>query len=72
MKIELSTYDNSRFNPGRRFYIRTVWHFVNAICLQNGLFPFSKLKVMILTLFGAKIGKDVVIKPGINVKPGNR
>jgi len=68
MKVKLSTYDNAWFNPGRSFPMRALWHFVNAVCLRNGLFPFSRLKVIILKLFGAKIGKNVVIKPGINVK----
>ena len=68
MHVDLSKYDNSWFNPGRRIFIRTVWHLVNAVCLRNGLLPFSRLKVIVLRLFGAKIGKGVIIKPSINVK----
>ena len=68
MRVELSKFNNSWFDPGRSILIRTVWHFVNAVCFQNGLLPFSRFKVMVLRLFGAKIGKGVVIKPGINVK----
>jgi putative colanic acid biosynthesis acetyltransferase WcaF len=35
---------------------------------MNPLNPFSSLKIIILRLFGAKIGKGVTIKTGINVK----
>ncbi len=36
--------------------------------MVNKYNPFSGLKCSILRLFGAKIGKKVVIKPGVNVK----
>lgn len=68
MKTDLSRFDNSWYKPGRGFLVRTVWHFVNAMLLQNPLNPSSKLKVVILRLFGARIGKGVVLKPSINVK----
>lgn len=68
MRIDLSTFNNSWYNPGRGFLIRTVWHFVNAIFLQSPLNPSSSLKVIILRLFGARIGTGVILKPSINVK----
>jgi putative colanic acid biosynthesis acetyltransferase WcaF len=68
MKIDLSKFNNAWFNPGRGFLVRTIWHFVNAIFLQNALFPYSGLKIRLLRLFGAKIGKGVLLKPSINVK----
>lgn len=68
MRTDLSTFDNSWYNPGRGFLTRTLWHFVNAIVLQSPLNPSSRLKVTVLRLFGAKIGVRVVLKPSINVK----
>ena len=35
---------------------------------MNPLNPFSGLKVFLLQLFGAKVGKGVVIKPNVNIK----
>lgn len=35
---------------------------------MNPLNPFSGLKVMLLRLFGARVGKGVVIKPNVNIK----
>jgi len=66
--LNLSKFDNSWYMPGRGFFIRIVWHFVNALFLQSPLNPSSRLKVSLLRLFGTKIGVGVLIKPGINVK----
>jgi putative colanic acid biosynthesis acetyltransferase WcaF len=66
--VDLSKFNNSWYKPGRGFLIRTVWHFVNAVFLQCPINPSSRLKVIVLRLFGAKIGQGVVLKPTINVK----
>jgi len=67
MKTDLSTYNNSWYKPGnavKRFF----WYFFNVFFLINPWNPFGGLKKFILRLFGAKIGKGVVIKPNVNVK----
>lgn len=68
MRVDLSQYDNTWYHPGRSFPIRTLWYFCNALFLLNPLNPSSSLKITLLRLFGARIGRGVVIKPGINVK----
>mgnify|MGYP001080439311 CR=1 FL=1 len=68
MKTNLSKYDNSWYNPGGSAFKRILWYFTNALFMKNHLNPFSDLKVRLLRAFGAKIGKGVVIKPGVNVK----
>lgn len=67
-KTDLSSYDNSWFSPKASFVKRTVWHFTNHLIFNHGLFPFSSLKILILKLFGAKVGKGVHIKPSVNIK----
>lgn len=47
---------------------RFLWYFVNALVIKNHLNPISGIRVKALRLFGAKIGRGVVIKPGVNVK----
>lgn len=47
---------------------RFLWYFVNALVIKNHLNPISGIRVKALRLFGAKIGRGVVIKPGANVK----
>lgn len=67
MNTDLSTYNNSWFTPGS-FFKRIVWHYVNCIFFNSGLFPFYGLKNFLLRLFGAKVGKGVLIKPFVNIK----
>ncbi len=47
---------------------RFLWHFTNHLFFNHGLFPFRRLKVVLLRIFGAKVGKGVNIKPSINIK----
>lgn len=67
MKTDLSKYDNNWYQPGS-FLKRSIWYFFNELFLRNPLNPSSGLKVVILRLFGAKIGRHVVIKPNVNIK----
>lgn len=67
-RTDLSLYDNSWYSPGRGVVVRGLWFVVNALFFINPLNPVSGLKVFLLKLFGAKIGKGVVIKPGVNIK----
>lgn len=66
-KTDLSKYNNSWYRPGNPVK-RVLWYFFNVCFLQNPFFPFSGFKIFLLRLFGAKIGKGVVIKPSVNIK----
>ncbi|MDG5798761.1 WcaF family extracellular polysaccharide biosynthesis acetyltransferase [Marinilabiliaceae bacterium ANBcel2] len=68
MKCDLSRYNNSWYKPGRNVAVRSMWFITNALFFINPLNPSSSLKVFLMRLFGAKIGKGVVIKPGVNIK----
>lgn len=65
---DLSKYDNSWYNTGGGSVKRLLWYFCNILFIKNGWNPSSGLKVEVLRLFGAKIGKEVMIKPCVNVK----
>ncbi len=66
-KTDLSKYDNSWYNPGG-FVKRTIWYYINILFFINPLNPSSFIKKILLKIFGASIGKGVVIKPGVNIK----
>jgi putative colanic acid biosynthesis acetyltransferase WcaF len=66
-KVDLKTFNNSWYNPGNKILL-LIWYFTNVIFFKNSLNPFSFLKVLILRLFGAKVGKNVLLKPSINIK----
>ena len=67
-RVDLSQFTTGDYQTGRNFFIRTLWFCVNALFFQNPLNASSKIKVVLLRLFGAEIGSGVVLKPSINVK----
>ncbi len=67
LKTELNKYDNSWYQPGSLLK-RTLWYYVNVLFFINPLNASSLLKIFLLKLFGASIGKGVVLKPGVNIK----
>ena len=68
MQVDLSSYNNSWYNPGGTFIKRFLWYYVNIIVFKNAYNPFSSFKVKLLRFFGAKIGRNVIIKPAVNIK----
>lgn len=67
-KRDLSKYNNAWYHPGRNAFIRGIWYTVNALVFQSALWPYYGLKRALLRCFGATIGKDVIIKPCVNIK----
>ncbi|WP_080056058.1 WcaF family extracellular polysaccharide biosynthesis acetyltransferase [Spirosoma aerolatum] len=66
-KTDLSRFDNSWYNHGPRWRV-LLWFLVNAYFLNTYLPIPVRLKVAVLRLFGAKIGRNVMIKPAVNIK----
>lgn len=67
-KTDLSLYDNSSYHPGGNLVKRMLWFYVNSLFFKSGIIPSSRIKVYLLRLFGASVGKGVVIKPCVNIK----
>lgn len=67
-KVDLSSYNNEWYSPGAGTLKRFIWLMVNGIVFSTTIFPFNSVKVLLLKLFGAKIGKQVTIKPNISIK----
>jgi len=65
--VDKSKYDNSWYRPGSRLKI-LIWFYVNAVFIKSSLIFSSRIKVLVLRAFGAKIGANVTIKPGVSVK----
>jgi putative colanic acid biosynthesis acetyltransferase WcaF len=68
LKTNLATYNNYPFHPGGNAVKRLLWFYVNAIFFKTSLIPSSTFKVFLLRIFGAGIGKNVTIKPCVNIK----
>lgn len=66
-KTDLSKYNNSWYRPGTKAKI-LLWYFISRVFINTSI-PFpSALKRSILILFGAQIGKRVVIKQRVSIK----
>ena len=69
IQTDLSKFDPSEFNRGASNVKFFLWHWVNLIFFVSPFCPFSRIRCFLLRLFGAKVGKHVVIsKPGVNIK----
>jgi putative colanic acid biosynthesis acetyltransferase WcaF len=72
MQIMLQTqlkkaFNKKDFNPGASTLKMACWYFTSLLFFRSGLMPSSTVLVLILKLFGAKIGKDVRIKPYVHI-----
>lgn len=65
---DLSGFDNSWYKPGGSVLKRILWYFTNALFFKSSWFLAGSAKVSMLRLFGAKVGKGLVIKPCVNIK----
>lgn len=61
-------FDKKAFRIGAPAAKVYCWYLIDVVCFKSGLIPFSTILVGILRLFGAQIGKDVRIKPGIHIR----
>src|SRR3954454_16041921 len=66
-RTELQSFSNNWYNPGS-LVKRTLWMITNVLFFNHGLAIFNGLKILLLRLFGAKIGKGVLLKPSVNIK----
>lgn len=66
--VKLAAFDGSDFDKGAGFIKATLWYFVNALIVRASWNPFMGIKIAMLRLFGAKIGKGLVIKNEVRIK----
>ncbi len=65
--VDLNKYQNGWYNPGNKLLI-IIWYVFNILFIKSCLPYSSKFKITVLKLFGAKIGRNVVLKPNISIK----
>ena len=66
--MNLNSYSVGTYTPGVSVIKQVLWYFLGNALVQTPLIPLSSFKVLILRLFGAKIGKGVNIKPLVKIK----
>jgi putative colanic acid biosynthesis acetyltransferase WcaF len=68
MNVDLALTTNRDYLPGGSFIVRALWVIVGALVLTNPIVTSYRFKRAVLRLFGADVGSDVIIKPGVHVK----
>ncbi|HLK62883.1 MAG TPA: WcaF family extracellular polysaccharide biosynthesis acetyltransferase [Bryobacteraceae bacterium] len=66
--VDLSAFHNEWYRPGRSRLVQAAWFFLGSPLVRFPLLPLSGARLAVLRLFGARIGRGVVIKPGVRVK----
>jgi putative colanic acid biosynthesis acetyltransferase WcaF len=65
--MRLDLFDNRTFSRARPAWVEAAWLVAQCLLIRSQL-PGSAHRRIVLRLFGARIGKDVTIKPGVRVK----
>lgn len=65
--IDLSQYDNGSFSRGATAFKEAAWWLTRSFCFAAWVPVPSALKVFALRLFGARVGKGVVIRGRVNI-----
>lgn len=65
--MRLDRYDGSSFERGKSRIVEGLWYVISSIFVASWI-PGSWLRVELLKLFGAQIGKGVLIKPRVRIK----
>jgi putative colanic acid biosynthesis acetyltransferase WcaF len=66
--MHLNHYTTGDYTPGASLLKQLLWFFLGAPLLETPVLPLSEFKVFLLRCFGAKIGREVRIKPGVKIK----
>lgn len=67
-KVRNDLFDSSQgLDRGRPFLVEAIWYLAKCFLFLTPLPVPSRLKCAILRLFGARIGKGVVIKPQVKI-----
>lgn len=61
--VDLRQYDQSSCDRGKPSWLIILWWLVQAIAFPLSLHNFNGFRAWLLRLFGAQIGKGVVIRP---------
>jgi putative colanic acid biosynthesis acetyltransferase WcaF len=61
--VDLRKYDQSSFDRGRPGWYVLLWWLVQAVTFPLSPQPLYSFRAFILRLFGAKVGKGVIIRP---------
>lgn len=66
--VDLNSYNNKWYHPGSSKALQVAWFLLGSPLVRCSVLPGSSFRCLLLRLFGASIGRNVVIKPGVRIK----
>ena len=66
--VDLGRFSNPEYDPGRGPLVRILWYFLSLLVFESGWIPMSGVKRRLLRLFGAQVGRGVMVKPHVRIK----
>ncbi|MCC5637234.1 WcaF family extracellular polysaccharide biosynthesis acetyltransferase [Nostoc sp. CHAB 5844] len=66
--MRLDSYTLGTYTPGASLWKQVLWYFLGSPLVKNRWLTASSLKIWLLRSFGAQIGQNVRIKPGVRIK----
>lgn len=67
-RVDLASFNVGTFDKGAPYFKQIIWYFVNSLIVRASWNPFMGIKIGLLRLFGAKIGKGLIIKNNVIIK----
>jgi len=65
--VNLDNYNNDWYKPGNKVK-RIIWYLINMLFFKSSMPYCHRLKILLLRVFGAKAGRNVIIKPNVSIK----
>lgn len=65
--VSLKAFRNAEFDRGASRLVEAMWLLCSALFFRHPVAVFSPIKVLLLRVFGARVGKGVVIKPCVQI-----
>jgi putative colanic acid biosynthesis acetyltransferase WcaF len=66
--IDLSFAGTPGYSRGRSRFVEALWWVTEFFLLTNPLQPSSRIRVVVLRLFGSTVGRKVTLRPRLRVK----
>jgi len=67
-EVSLVSFNGTDYDKGASIIKIIIWYFINAFIVRSSWNPFMGIKITLLRLFGAKIGRGLVIKNNVTIK----
>jgi len=65
--VDLTRFDNRSFDRGAGKLKEMLWLLVSMLVFRSLPICASGIKVKLLKAFGAQVGRDIVVKPGVKI-----